>query len=204
MRPQRTRRRTRYATLGAILAVGVAGPWWFGWFGSGSSSTFSRSGAGLPAPTGIYAPTALDQARASRVEAIAGPGYHIVQVSRVFVSGRVPGYPGASVASLPRSKIANLASGTDVMLRSTSNLLDVTLEPRYPSSNSLDVTMANTGPHGNVHLLHVEGAFTVGITDFPERPNAALSKAELSSLESAIWNFYSSASQTSPGQTTKQ
>lgn len=196
---RRGRRKTWFAAFGAILAVGVASPWWFGWLGGGPSSTFSRYGAGLPTPTGIYAPTAIDEARAARVEAIAGPAYHIVQVSRVFVSGRVPGYPGASVASLPGSKIANLASGTDVMLKSTSNFLDVTLEPRYPSSNNLDVTMANTGPQGDPLILHVKGGFSVGITDLPARPSAALSNTELSSLESAIWNFYSSASQTSPG-----
>ena len=204
MRPRGLRRASRFATVGAILAVGVASPWWFGWLTSGSSGSFSSFSGRIPTPTGIYAPTALDEARASHVEAIAGPGYHIVQVSRVFVSGRVPAYPGAPVSSLPNSEIVNLASGTDVMLRSTSNLLDVTLEPRYPSTKSLDVTMANTGPHGNVHLLHVEGAFTVGITDFPERPSAALSKAKLTSFEGAIWNFYASASQTSPSQTTKQ
>jgi hypothetical protein len=202
LRRRRGHRTTWLAGLGVILAVGGGSPWWFGWFGSSSSSIFY--GAKVPTPTGIYAPTALDETRASRVAAIAGPAYHMISVSRVFVFNRPPAYPGAPVPSVPNSSIADGAWGTDVKLRSRSNLLDVSLEPRSPSHNGLDVTIANIGIGGNLHVLHVEGAFSVGITDYPARSNTALSKVQLLSLESAIWRFYTSASQSPTSPPTKQ
>lgn len=173
--------------FGFALVAGVVlagGSWWFGWLGGPSPSFFVHSK--IPSPSGLYAPTAADQARAKAVAGIVGGDYRVMSVSKIFAYNNPAGIPKvATTVPGPGSP----EWGTDIVLDSPSSRLDIGLTPEVPPSPvAYEHVLAVGG--GQQGVIRVGGAAEVSVTYSYISPGSALSSSRLAALANELWAYY--------------
>ncbi|MGC8514296.1 MAG: hypothetical protein ACP5P1_14875 [Acidimicrobiales bacterium] len=180
--------------FGVALVAGVVvagGSWWFGWLGGPSPSFFVHSK--IPAATGIYAPTAVDQARAKAVAAIVGGDYRVVSVSRVYAYNAPPGAPKTTTTA---PGPASPAWGTVVVLDSPSTRLDIAWIPSDPATPGVSYEHVLPMGAGRQGVIRVGAPGEVSFTYSYIKPGSALPASRLTTLANQLWAYYTATPST--------
>lgn len=165
--------------------VAAGGSWWFGWLGGPSPSFFVRGK--IPAATGLYAPTAVDSARAEAVAGMVGGDYRVVSVSRVYAYN---GRPGAPKAATTVPGPASPVWGTDVVLDSASTRLDIAWMPSVSATQGVSYEHVMAVGADGQGVIRVGGPGEVSVTYNYVNSRSALPASRLAGLANELWAYY--------------